>query len=341
MKQVTLRTLLSAAALLLVAAPATAQQTVRIMTSPSGSGPYNAFAAIQTHMEQFSKTLRLKVEETSGFNFNVKAMATQPNRHKDTLFGSGSVLDWAAKTGLAPFYLKPLPNAEDFRIVAVLGLSYNVWVTLNPEIRTPSDFVGRRVGIGLLTQNEWGMHQRMLLDGWKLTPKLTSLDTLGTSPNIEALLDGRTDVGTLFGVTSADGKHTVVSGPHRQIEASNRDWRYVQVPAEMTEEYNKKTGAPFRIVKYEPNVLPNQPDPLVTFGDLLLLEAHVSFPEELAAELIRVMVKNYDKIAQYNAFTKAWTPATLAYGASENPDAFHPGSLRAFRELGLMETAVR
>lgn len=341
MKNLAMRSAFVAAALLVITAPASAQQTVRVLTSPSGSGPYNAFAAIQTHMEEFSQTLRLKVEETSGFNFNVKAMAVQPDRHKDTLFGSGSVLDWAAREGVAPFYPKPLSVAKDFRIVAVLGLSYNVWVTLDPSIRTPKDFVGRRVGIGLLTQNEWGMHQRMLLDGWNLTPKLRSLDTLGTTPNIDALLDGRTDVGTLFGVTSAGGKHTVVTGPHRQIEASNRDWKYVQVPAEMTEEYNKKTGAPFRVVHYAPNVLPNQPDPLVAFGDLLLLEAHKSFPDELAAELVRVMVQNYDKISQYNAFAKAWTPETLAYGASENPDAFHPGSLRAFRELGLIEAAVQ
>lgn len=139
--------------------------TVRVMMSPSGSGPYNAFATIQTHMAEFSDKLKISVEETPGFNFNVKYIAQHPDQFADTVFGSGTVLNWAAKTGQAPFYPEPLASAGDFRVIAVMGLTYNVWVTTNKDIVTPKDFVGKRVGIGLLTQNEWGMHQRMLLDG--------------------------------------------------------------------------------------------------------------------------------------------------------------------------------
>lgn len=155
-------------------------------------------------------------------------------------------------------------------------------------------------------------------------------------PNIEALLDGRTDVGTLFGLTSTDWQHTVVTGPHRQMEASNRDWHYVQVPAEMIQDYVDRTGAPFRTVTYDANTLPNQPQALTTFGDLCLLEAHKSFPEEAAYELVRVLVDNYDKISQYSAFTKVWTGKTLAYSADSQPEIFHPGALPAFRDLGLI-----
>jgi uncharacterized protein len=55
-----------------------AEKTIRLMISPSGSGPYNAFATIQTHMADFSEFLRLSTEETPGFNFNVKYLATHP-----------------------------------------------------------------------------------------------------------------------------------------------------------------------------------------------------------------------------------------------------------------------
>ncbi len=323
---------------ILVASAASAEpKTVRILMSPSGSGPYNAFATIQTHMEEFSDKLRLSVEETPGFNFNVKYMAAHPDRFNDTVFGSGTVLDWAAKTGQAPFYPEPLKAAADFRVIGVLGLTYNVWVTTDTAIKGPDDFVGKRVGIGLLTQNEWGMHQRMLLDAWGLTPKLSSLDTLGTSANIQALLDGRTHVGTLFGLTSADGAHTVVTGPHRQLEASNRDWRYVVVPPAMIEGYIAKTGAPFRVVDYAPRTLPNQPDRLTTFGDVLLLEAHKSFPDDAAYELVRVLVANYEKISKYSALTRVWSGTTLAYTADTKAELFHPGALKAYRDLGLIK----
>jgi TRAP-type uncharacterized transport system substrate-binding protein len=310
-----------------------AENTIRLMVSPSGSGPYNAFATIQTHMEDFSDSLRLSTEETPGFNFNVKYLATHPERFKNTIFGTGSVLNWAAETGQKPFYNEPLTAMADFRIVVVLGLTFNAWVTLDPDIKTPDDFVDKRVGTGLLTQNEWGMHQRMLLDSWGISPKLKSLDTLGPGQNIAALLDGRTDVGTLFGLTSEDGKITVVTGPHRKLEASERKWHYIQVPAEMI----KRSNMPFNVVEYPPNTLPNQPEKVHFFGDLLMLSAHKSMPEDLVYEFVRVFAENSEKIQSYHGFLKTLTPKTLASTAQENPSAFHPGSIRAFKDLGLIE----
>lgn len=333
-----LRRLLPAAALALftvlwAGAVQSAEKTVRLMVSPSGSGPYNAFATIQTHMAEFSKFLRLSTEETPGFNFNVKYMATHPERFEDTIFGTGSVLNWAAATGQKPFYPEPLKVMEDFRAVIVLGPTFNAWVALNEEIKSPNDFVGRRVGIGLLTQNEWGMHQRMLLDAWGLTAKLKSLDTLGPGQNIDALLDGRTDVGTLFGLTSADRAITVVTGPHRKLEASNRKWHYINVPPKMITD----SGMPFKVVEYPPNTLPNQPEKVTLFGDLLMLSAHKSMPDDLVAEFVRVFAVHAEQIQKYHGFLKPLTPQTLAYTADENPEFFHPGSIRAFKELGLVK----
>jgi len=328
-----LTTVVLSAALAAAGSAAADTTTLRLKASPSGSGPYNAFATIQTHMPEFSDTLRLSVEETPGFNFNVKYMATHPEEFETTIFGTGSVLNWAASTGAEPFYPQALPVMEDFRAVLVLGLTFNVWVTMDDAIQTPEDFAGKRVGIGLLTQNEWGMHQRMLLDTWGMTDGLASLDTLGPGQNIDALLDGRTNVGTLFGLTSADGAITVVTGPHRKLEASNRDWHYVQVPAELT----GQSAAPFRVVNYPPDTLPNQPEPLTTFGDLLMLSAHKSMPEDVVEEFVRVFVEHGDQIKQYHGFLKPLTNETMSYLADENPDFFHPGSIKAFKKLGLID----
>lgn len=318
---------------LLATGAAAAPSTIRLMISPSGSGPYNAFATVQTHMQEFSKTLRLSVEETPGFNFNVKYMAGHPERFKDTVFGTGSVLNWAASTGQKPFYPKPLKAMADFRAVMVLGLTFNAWVAMDAGIKVPQDFKGKRVGIGLLTQNEWGMHQRMLLDKWGLTPQLASLDTLGPGQNIAALLDGRTDVGTLFGLTSADGAITVVTGPHRKLEASNRQWHYIRVPAAMI----TGSGMPFRVVEYPPNTLPNQPQKTSMFGDLLLLSAHKSMPADKVREFVRVFIEHAVQIRKYHGFFKPLTGATLAHTAAEHPEFFHPGALAAFRDAGLIK----
>ncbi len=328
LKAAAVATLLTASLPLAFAEPT----TIRLMVSPSGSGPYNALATVQTHMSELSDRIRLSVEETPGFNFNVKYIASQPDRFANTMFGTGSVLNWAASTGHKPFYPEPLQALNEFRTVIVMGLTFNAWVAMDKSIRTPNDFVGKQVGIGLLTQNEWGMHQRMLLDEWGLTSKLGSLDTLGPDQNIDALLDGRTDVGTLFGLTSADGSITVVTGPHRQLEASNRDWHYIQVPAEMTE----SSTAPFRVVEYPAGTLPNQPEPVTLFGGILMISAHESMDEELVYEFVRVFVEHGEQVRNYHGFLQPLTNDTISYTATEDPDSFHPGAIRAFRDLGVI-----
>lgn len=311
---------------------------IRMLASPSGAGPYNAFSTIKTHLDEFTTILDIDVEETQGANFHVKYMLKRPAAHADTVFWTGTVVNWAAATGQKPFYPKAEATAEDFRIIAVMGRTYNVWVSMDKAVQTPQDFAGKKVGIGLLSQNEWGMHQRMLLDAWDITPKLRSLDILGPGQNIDALLDGREDVGTLFGLLSADETKVVVTGPHRKLESTTRPWHYVNVPRELVDDYTKRTGAPFKVVALKPDTLPNQPDKLTTFGDLLIISAHKSFPEPAAYELVRMLIDNYDEISKYSAFTKTWTPDTLAYSADEHPETFHPGALRAFREFGLIDT---
>jgi ABC-type amino acid transport substrate-binding protein len=190
---------------------------VDIMISPEGSGPYNAYAVMQTRAKEHHEWLRPIAVETPGFNYNVAFMAKNSDKWKTTVFGSGTVVEWAAKTGLKPFYKAPATEVDNFRIIGVMGIAGNMWVTFDPNIKSPNDFSGKNVATGLLTQNEWGMHQRMLLDGWNLTKKLNSLNPLGPGQNIDALIDGRADVGTLFAPSTLGMGVTITPGPFKKL----------------------------------------------------------------------------------------------------------------------------
>jgi hypothetical protein len=133
-----LRGVLALAAVLLVGmsappalSPAHAQQErkVSILTSPAGSGPYNAWAVFQTRAAENHPWLRPIAVETPGFNYNVKFLAEKPELWKNTVIGSGSVLEWAANTGLKPYYPEALPAAKDFRIIGVMGVTGVSFVT--------------------------------------------------------------------------------------------------------------------------------------------------------------------------------------------------------------------
>jgi uncharacterized protein len=324
---------------LLASATVAAQEErkISILTSPSGSGPYQAWAVLQTRAKENHPWLRPIAVETPGFNYNVKYFAEKPELWQNTIIGSGSVLEWAAKTGVKPFYPEPLKAAADFRIIGVMATTGIAFVSTNPNIKTLESFDGKRVATGLLTQNEWGMYPRMLLDGVGLTKKLKALNPLGTDPNVEALLDGRADIATLVAFSSVDLKSTITPSPFKLLEASNRPWHYISVPKSVTEDYNKKTGAGFHVRVYPPNTLPNQKEEVTTFGNYLLLTAHKSFPEDLAYEFAKLWVKMGPVTAQYNAMGKIWDGSSIAAAASTSPDMMHPGALRAYKELGLVK----
>lgn len=313
---------------------------VDVLMSPSGSGPYLAWATIQNYAADFTDAVEPVAVETPGFTYNVRFLASSPDLWRNTVIGSGEVVEWAASEGIAPFFPEPLAAVEDFRVLGVISQSTNVFVTLDESIAEPADFAGKRVATGLLTQNEWGMHQRMLLDAWGLTPKLASFDALGPGQNIDALLDGRADVGTLVVHSALDFAYNLEPGPFKTLESSGRSWRYVSVPEAMLRDYIAESGAPFMVRKVAAGTFSNQPGELVSFGNNVLVSAHETFPEELAYAFVKMWLEMGPRVGEYSAIAQIWNPETVSAMARVAPERVHPGAMRAYREAGLTTDAA-
>lgn len=322
-----------------LASPASAaeERKVSLMLSPAGSGPVVAYAVMQTRAKDNHPWLRPIAIETPGFNYNVQYLAKNEKLWKDTIIGSATVLEWAAKTGLKPFYPEPLKPAADYKIIGVMSLTGGIFVTTNKSINKLDDFAGKRIATGLLTQNEWGMYPRMIMDGLGISKKTKAINPLGTTPNVEAMLDGRADVSFLVAFSSDGLKDTILPGPFKLIEASKRDFHYISVTPAQVAAYNKKSGASFDVRKFPPNTLPNQPKEVTTFGNYLLMSAHKSFPDDLAYEFVKLWIKMGPTIAKFNAFGKLWTPESISAAARATPAAIHPGAMKAYKELGLVK----
>jgi TRAP transporter TAXI family solute receptor len=310
---------------------------IEVLVSPSGSGPYLAWATMQNYASDFSDSLQPVAVETPGFTYNVRYVASTPDKWKNTVFGSGQVVEWAALNGVKPFFPEPSENVKDFRVLGVMSQTSNLFVTLDDEIKSPEDFEEKSVAVGLLTQNEWGMHQRMMLDYWGITSNLASFDALGPSQNIDALLDGRADIGTLVVHSSLGFRNNLEPGPFKKLESSQRDWQFVSVPPEKIEGHINETGSPFMVREIPANTLTNQPDKITTFGNSMTLAAHKSFPEEDAYELVKLWLEMGPEIGKYSAVAQIWDPDTIASLAKTSPENIHPGAMRAYREAGLIE----
>lgn len=308
----------------------------RLLMTPEQSGVYHAYAILQARVEEHHSWLRPIVVETGGFNYNVNYVANNPGQWSGTMLGSATVLEWAAKTGLKPFYPQPLAAVSDLRVIGGMGSTGNFWITLDPTVKTPKDFEGKGVSVGLLTQNEWGMYPKMLLDGWGLTPKLKSFSALGPDKNIDALLDGKVHAAMMVTFFGPDMKEIITPAPFNQVIASNRPFYFVDIPPDMIRAYNKDTGAAFSIREFAANALTGQTRPFSTFGNEMTVSAHKSFPEDLVYEFAKLWVKMGPVVAKYNTLGKIWTPEGIAGPVRQNPEAAHPGALKAYKELGLL-----
>lgn len=309
---------------------------VPLLMTPINSGVYNAFAVIQSRADQFNSGIRPIVYETGGFNYNVQLMAKSPDKWRTTMFGSATVLEWAARTGVKPFYKTPLAPVQDFRILGGMGPTSNFWLTWNRNIKSPRDFIGKSVATGLLTQNEWGMYQRMLLDAWGITRRLKSFSPLTPGANVQAMIDGRVDVCSMVSFFAPGVAGVSLPAPFKSLQASKRRFHYVNIPEEMLLEYNKKTGSVMQIHKWPANTYPDQPSAFTTFGDDPSVSVHKSFPSDLAYEFVKLWVKMAPTVAKYNSLGKLWTPEVIAGPAKRMPEQVHPGAFKALKELGLV-----
>jgi hypothetical protein len=57
----------------------------------------------------------------------------------------------------------------------------------------------------------------------------------------------------------------------------------------------------------------------------------------MASEFAKFWADMAPKLAKLHGFGKPWLLRTLSYTAGENLGAFHPGALRAYRELGAIK----
>lgn len=323
---------------LLLSLPAMAEETkVDIMVSPTGTGPYLAWATVQTYAPDFHESLRPTAVETPGFVYNVRYFASNPDLWKNTLIGSGEVVEWAAANGVPPFFNEPMEAVNDFRVIGSLSQSSNLFVATDPEIKSPMDFVDKRIATGLLSQNEWGMHHRLIVEGLGLMDKVASYSPLGPNANVEALLDGRADVGAVALHSDSTLTNNLEAGPFKTLESSGRDWHFVSIDEQDIEKYIADTGAPFLVRDIPAGTMSNQPERVTTIGNNVLLSAHKDFPEELAYEFTKLWIEMGPTVAKYNAVGGIWDPESIAHMARIAPERIHPGAMRAYKELGLVE----
>jgi hypothetical protein len=314
--------------------PATAADrapvTVNLISAPFGTGSY----VISSALEQISKKhawLRIVSSESPGFVYNIKKLAGEPALQKTTIMGSGPVVIALAERGEKPFD-KKYPGVKvlaNYNLVAV-------WLaTLNPNIKTVNDLVGKKIALGRAPQINWAVEPRGVINiGYGIPADKINIQYAGPKEAVAALLDGTVDAAVVGGYFDPEKGKIALSPQTMEFVASGRKIGYLGWTADAV----KKTAA--QGIPISPYTLPAKSfdglnEALPIFVDNVAWVASPNFPEDLAYEITKLIIDNVDKFAEYSAIGKLMSRGALAFGWPQKD--IHPGALRAYKEAGLLK----
>lgn len=311
--------------------------TVTQLECPLGCGAIEGYTIYGSYVAKEHPWLVFQVQETPGYAYNIREMARNKKRWKNTTFGTEDTIIQIVFHGGAPELKEFYPEQIKIRWKALYGLFWpgqGMWyITFDPNLKTIADLKGKRVGLGLRGQSDWGADARIFLEtGYGITPKNTDLRHLGPVAASEAMLDGKVDA-VVMGIGVAPGTDKMMlAAPYRLLEASGRKLYYIGMDKEAVDRVNKRYGTTYQTWVVPRGKLKDQDQDLLMGVDRAFAAAHPDFPEDVAYEMVKTIAGARERLQKVHPFFALFGPNTMVNGLSE--ENTHPGALRALKEMG-------
>lgn len=307
---------------------------------PLGCGGVEGYTIFGSYVAKEHPWLVFQAQETPGYLYNIREMAKNKNRWKNTTFGTEDTVIQLAFQGGKPELKEFYPEPIKIKWKALYGLFWpgqGMWyITFDPKIKSIPDLKGKRVGLGLRAQSDWGADARIFLEtGYGITSKNADLRHLGPMAASEAMLDGKVDA-VVMGIGVAPGTDEVMmAGPYRLLEASGRKLHYIPIDKEAVDKVNKRYGTTYQTWVLPKGKLKDQDRDVLMGVDRAFAAAHPEFPEDVAYEIVKTIANSRERLQNVHPFFKLFSPNTMVNGLTE--ENTHPGALRALKELGLWD----
>jgi TRAP transporter TAXI family solute receptor len=319
-------------------------ETVTVLRCPLGCGIVEGDTILGSFIAKDHPWLVYQTQETPGYLYNIREVAKNQARWKTTAFGTEDTVIQLAVAGGSPELKEFLPEPIAIRWKLLFGEAWWTqgmwWVTLDPKLKTIADLKGKRLGLGLRTQSDWGMDARLFLEvAYGINPQNSDIRHLGPVQATEAMLDGKVDAVVMGAGTEPSGKNWLVAAPMRLLEASGRKLHYIGIDKEAVDKVNAKYGTTYLTITIPPGTLPQRTDPLLVGVDRGYTAAHPEFPEEMGYEMIKTIAKLVPRMAAVHPLWKVSSPELMVNGLTE--DNAHPGAVRAYKELGWWELRTK
>jgi uncharacterized protein len=327
---------------LLVAGEAQAEvkkpDILTMLLCPFGCGTVEGNTIFGNMVAKSDLDLIIRPQETPGYMYNIREMGKNKRRWGNTVFGTEDDILNYAPLGGQEFFKEFLPKPIKEKFLLVYSDAWwtqgHWWVTLDPNLKTINDLKGKKLGVGMRSQSDWGLNARLDLEyGYGINMKNTKIYHLGPAKEVEELIDGKVDAIVMGAGTEPFLKQWLVAGPMRNLEASGRKIYYIGLDADVIDKLNKKFGTSYMAITIPPGTLPGQTEPLVVGADRGYYAAHHTLPDELAYKLVKAVMEFGKDMGEVHALWKIWSPELMVSGLTETNT--HPGAIKAYKELGI------
>lgn len=280
-------------------------------TSSVGGLFYNLGAPVAQCINKNLPEVNVTAEFTEGSTENLRLI----HQKKMQLAVISPMIGHFARNGLNMFKGKPV----NMKVVVRLLPNGNIWAVLksNKDIKTIRDIKGKRVGVGT---GGIGVMSRMQLAAHGIDYKKDIKPFFSATGELATLLkDGKVDASFL---TEGLAKQVLATHQIRLISWQDADRKKYISDNPYFGEFN-----------YKPNHFKGIDYAVQTVDNGIQLITHADTDEALVYKLAKAIIENLDCVAKIFAPAKALNPK---WCASELGNPFHPGSLKYFKDAGLM-----
>jgi hypothetical protein len=307
---------------------------IQIYGGPLGQSAYLMPFALSDLINKNSTWLRATAIQTKGTMENVRILQKYPERRANAVIWASPMASFGAANGLPPFTERFI----GIKFLSLGALNGSWFVSINPQIRTAEDLVGKRIGYGPKAGGPDIPIEFTLRHGYGILDKV-KVTYLGGDAVKDALLDGMIDAG-VAAVVITDEKMDWVPTPAFNELFNTKSCYLISLDAEVQTKTRNATGIPMGHEVLKPKEWgKTKAQPWTVQGHYNSFGVHESMNDDIVLEILRVIYENTERFADYNIAGKGLKKETMTKIGCKRTD-FHPAAVKFFQEKGVRKIGL-